>query len=151
MQVGIINGTSYFGLDLIRLLSDHPEAQITGITARSQAGKRLGDVFPHVAGLPCGSQLGSIRLTKSIESSVDFVFSCLPHAASAEALIPFIDRGIPVVDASADFRLKDAAIYEKWYGVAHPAPQLLDDAVYGLTETHRAELSRSEERRVGKV
>ena len=143
MRVGIINGVSYFGLDLIRLLSTHPEIEISAITARSQAGDLFGDVFPHVAGLPCGSRLSRMRLTQTIEADVDFVFSCLPHAASAEALFPFIELGVPVIDVSADFRLKDAAVYEKWYGVTHPAPQLLDDAVYGLTEIHRAEISQT--------
>ena len=143
MQVGIINGTSYFGLDLIRLLSGHPEAEITAITARSHAGDRFGDVFPHVAGLPCGSRLSRMRLTETIEAGVDIVFSCLPHAASAEALLPFIEQGVPVIDVSADFRLKDLAVYEKWYGVPHPAPRLLDGAVYGLTEIHRDEISQT--------
>ena len=143
MQVGIINGTSYFGLDLIRLLSGHPEAEIAAITARSHAGDLFGDVFPHVAGLPCGSRLSRMQLTETMEADVDIVFSCLPHAASAEALLPFVEQGIPVIDVSADFRLKDAAVYEKWYGVPHPAPELLDDAVYGLTELHRSKISQT--------
>ena len=143
MQVGIINGTSYFGLDLIRLLSAHPETEIAAITARSHAGDRFGDVFPHVAGLACGSRLSRMRLTETIEAGVDIVFSCLPHAASAEALLPFIEQGVPVIDVSADFRLKDLAVYEKWYGVPHPAPRLLDGAVYGLTEIHRDEISQT--------
>ena len=143
MQVGIINGTSYFGLDLIRLLSVHPETEIAAITARSHAGDRFGDVFPHVAGLACGSRLSRMRLTETIEAGVDIVFSCLPHAASAEALLPFIEQGVPVIDVSADFRLKDLAVYEKWYGVPHPAPRLLDGAVYGLTEIHRDEISQT--------
>ena len=143
MQVGIINGTSYFGLDLIRLLSVHPETEIAAITARSHVGDRFGDVFPHVAGLARGSRLSRMRLTETIEAGVDIVFSCLPHAASAEALLPFIEQGVPVIDVSADFRLKDLAVYEKWYGVPHPAPRLLDGAVYGLTEIHRDEISQT--------
>ena len=75
MQVGIINGTSYFGLELIRLLSSHPEARITAITARSQADKRLVEVSPHIAALPCGSQLGRMRLTEAIEVSSAFAYS----------------------------------------------------------------------------
>lgn len=143
MKVGIINATSYFGLDLLRLISSHPRADVTSITARSQAGKRLGEVFPHVAAFPCGSKLGPMLLSESVEGSVDIVFSCLPHAVSAPALIPFIEQGVPVVDVSADFRLKDAAIYEEWYGIEHPAPELLESAVYGITEIHRAELSEA--------
>ena len=84
-----------------------------------------------------------MRLTETIEAGVDIVFSCLPHAASAEALLPFIEQGVPVIDVSADFRLKDLAVYEKWYGVPHPAPRLLDGAVYGLTEIHRDEISQT--------
>lgn len=141
MRTGIINATSYFGLELVRLLGGHPVLEVAAITARSQAGKALGEVFPHVAGLYCSARLAAMRLTETIEEPVDIVFSCLPHADSAPALLPFIQRGIPVIDVSADFRLKDPAEYTKWYGVEHPAPQLLKDAVYGLTEIHRAELA----------
>lgn len=140
MKVGVINASSYFGLELVRLLAGHPELEVAALTARSQAGKAFGEVFPHMAGLYCGSRVAALKLTEEIEDAVDIVFSCLPHAASATALLPFIKRGIPVIDVSADFRLKDAAEYAKWYGVAHPAPELLAGAVYGLTEIHRQEI-----------
>ncbi len=128
-RVGIINVTGYAGAELARLLYSHPEARLTSVTGRSEAGKKLADVFPHLAAidLPVGHELGS----------VDFVFSALPHAASAEACLPLVQAGVPVVDISADFRWKDAAEYQQWYGMEHPAPELLAQAAYGLTELNR--------------
>ncbi len=135
MNAGIINATSYFGIELVRLLAGHPELTVTSVTGRSQAGKELGEVFPHLRATDPAA--AGLVLTPELEGSVDIVFSCLPHAVSAPALLPFIEAGVPVVDVSADFRLNDAAEFERWYEVGHPAPKLLDRAVYGLTEIHR--------------
>ena len=103
---------------------------------RSNAGRRLPDVFPHLAPI-------DIAITEELDGSVDFVFSALDHKASAERCLPYIHGGIPVVDLSADFRLKSAAEYTRWYEAEHPEPELLDSAVYGLTELHREELRSS--------
>ncbi len=129
VRVGIINVTGYAGAELARLLHVHPEARLTGVSGRSAAGKTLAEVFPHLAchDLIIGEEVGE----------VDFVFSALPHAASAEAAAPLVRAGVPVVDISADFRLRDAEEYAEWYGVEHPAPDLLSRAVYGLTELNR--------------
>lgn len=129
MRVGIINVTGYAGSELVRLLRFHREVRVTSVTGRSAAGKRLAEVFPHLwqIDLPIEAELGD----------VDFIFSALPHAASAEAIAPLVQSGLPVVDISADFRLRDAREYEVWYKVAHPAPELLPEAVYGLTELKR--------------
>jgi len=130
VKVGIINVTGYAGAELARLLYLHPEAQVVSVTGRSAAGKTLSQVFPH---------LWSLELIVAEElDSVDFAFSAQPHAASASAVAPLVRRGLPVVDISADFRLTDAAEYRRWYGVEHPAPELLPDAAYGLPELHRA-------------
>ncbi|HXF51491.1 MAG TPA: N-acetyl-gamma-glutamyl-phosphate reductase, partial [Dehalococcoidia bacterium] len=135
IRVGILNVTGYLGIETVRLLANHPEAQVVSVTGRSAAGKRLAEVYPHARG---------IDLTIEDElGDVDVVVSALPHAAAAEALLPYIRRGLPVIDLSADFRLKDAAEYERWYGVAHPAPELLDQAVFGLPELHRDEIRRA--------
>src|SRR3972149_672026 len=83
------------------------------------------------------------RLTSEEVGDVDVVISALPHAASAAALLPFIDRGLPVVDLSADFRLKSASEYEAWYGIAHPRPEALERSVYGLTELRREAIAAS--------
>lgn len=129
MKVGIINVTGYAGSELARLLYRHPAVKLTSVTGRSAVGQKLADVFP---------QLADINLTILPElEDVDLAFSALPHAASATALLPLINKGVKCVDISADFRLKDAAEYEAWYGVKHPAPELLAEAIYGLTELNR--------------
>lgn len=135
LRVGIVNVTGYAGADLARLLSRHPEVRITSVTGRSQAGQRLGDVFPHLAelGLTIEESLGE----------VDFAFSALPHKASAEVCQELVARGIPVVDISADFRLHDAEEYREWYKHEHPAVDLLSEAVYGLVELNREEIKRA--------
>jgi N-acetyl-gamma-glutamyl-phosphate reductase len=135
-RVGIINVTGYAGSELARILHNHPEVELTSITGRSAAGKQLSEVFPHL-------RTASMTITPEIEGSVDVVFSALPHAASAEKLKPFIDDGIPAIDISADFRLKDLATYESWYKVEHPCPNYIESAVYGLPELHRSKLKQT--------
>ena len=136
MKVGIINVTGYAGSELARILYQHPEVEITSVTGRSAAGQELGGVFPHL------SQL-DLTITPELEGSLDLVFSALPHKASAEAVIPLLEQGVKTVDISADFRLKQAAEYTEWYGVEHPDPAYLEEAVYGLTELHRDEVAES--------
>jgi len=135
-KVGIINVTGYIGVELARLLYQHPAVKLTSVTGRSAAGQRLGTVFPHLA---------DIDLTIEAElGDVDLVFSVMPHLESAKEVIPLLNNGIKVVDISADFRLKDAAEYQRWYGFIHPAPQLLKQAVYGLTELHRSQVASAQ-------
>jgi len=135
VRVGIINVTGYAGAELARLLYAHPEAQLTGVSGRSAAGKPLAEGFPHLASY-------DLTITEEL-GDVDFVFSALPHAASAEALAPLVRAGVPVVDISADFRLRDPQEYAQWYGQEHPAPELLSRAVYGLTELNREAVQSS--------
>jgi N-acetyl-gamma-glutamyl-phosphate reductase len=133
MKVGIINVTGYAGVELARILYQHPEVELASVTGRSAAGQSLSQVFPHLAG---------INLTiKATLGDVGLVFSAMPHKESAREVIPLFERGIKVVDISADFRLKDAAEYQQWYGFSHPAPNLLAKAVYGLPELHRAQIA----------
>ena len=131
--VGIINVSGYAGIELARLLCQHPGVKLTSVTGRSAAGQRLGEVFPHLASvdLIIEAELGDVELA----------FSAMPHQESAKEVIPLLDHGIKVVDISADFRLKDAAEYLSWYGFTHPAPQLLQQAVYGLTELYRSQVA----------
>jgi N-acetyl-gamma-glutamyl-phosphate reductase len=135
MKVGIINVTGYTGVELARLLSQHPEVKLASVTGRSAAGQKLGEVFPHLAGLD---------LTISAElGEVEFAFSAMPHKESAKEVIPLLNKGVRVVDISADFRLKDAAEYEPWYGFTHPDPKLLTQAVYGIPELYRQEIKKA--------
>ena len=135
MKVGILNVTGYAGIELARILARHPEVEVAAATGRSEAGKPLGEVFPHLE--PLG-----LTVTPDITESVDLVFSALPHKASAEACAPFLEAGVKVVDISADFRLKSVSEYEQWY-VPHPCPEYLEEAVYGLTELHHAEVAEA--------
>ena len=136
MKVGIINVTGYTGAELARLLYQHPEVELTSVTGRSAAGQKLAEVFPHLA---------SIDLTIEAElGDVELVFSAMPHKESAKEVIPLLNNGVKVVDISADFRLKDASEYQRWYGFSHPAPHLLAQAVYGLTELHRSQVASAQ-------
>ena len=137
MKAGIINVTGYAGSELARILYRHPHVEISSVTGRSAAGQKLGSVFPHLSAL-------DLEITEDLADDVDVVFSALPHKASAEAVIPLLSKGTRVIDISADFRLKQANQYEEWYGVQHPDPSYLEDAVYGITELHEEEISRAQ-------
>lgn len=135
-RVGIINATGYAGAELARILHQHPEVNITQVTGRSAAGKKLSEVFPHLHNI-------NISIDPTIDQSIDFIFSALPHAASAQAMTPFIQKDIPCVDISADFRLKDINTYKTWYKTDHPCPELIQRATYGLPELHRTKIEKS--------
>ena len=135
-RVGIINVTGYAGSELARILYRHPDVSVEQVTGRSAAGKQLSEVYPHLLD-------ADMTISPSLDDSVDFVFSALPHAASAEALSPFIEEDVRCVDISADFRLKDVNVFETWYKTAHPCPQYIENAVYGLPELHREDVKRS--------
>ena len=128
--------TGYAGSELARILFKHPGVQITSVTGRSAAGKRVPEVLPHLWQM-------DIPVTASIEGSVDFVFSTLPSGASAEVLSPFIVNGVPTVDIAADFRIHDPDKFKNAYKLDHPSPELLKKAVYGLPETHRDEIKNA--------
>lgn len=132
-KAGIINVTGYAGSELARLLCNHPNVELTAVTGRSAAGQKLADVFPHLADI-------DLPITADLGAAVDIVFSAMPHKASAEAIVPLLKKGIKVVDISADFRLKDASEYPAWYEFTHPAPKLLQEAVYGMPELYRSEI-----------
>ncbi len=132
IRVGILNVTGYAGTELARLLQQHQGVQLTSVTGRSAIGQRVGEVFPH---------LSEVDLTISAElDGVDLAFSAFPHGASVGAVLPLLGRSTRVIDISADFRLKDASDYLRWYDFAHPAPDLLPEAVYGLVELNRSQL-----------
>jgi N-acetyl-gamma-glutamyl-phosphate reductase len=133
VKAGIINVTGYAGVELARILFRHPEVEIASVTGRSSAGKKLGEVFPHLSAI-------DLTITEDLTDSVDLVFSALPHAASAERLAPVLRQGIKVVDISADFRLKDLDVYRDWYKIDHPCPEFMEESVYGLCELHRDEI-----------
>ncbi len=135
MNVGIINVTGYIGMEVARLLCQHPKVKLAAVTGRSAKGQKLGEFLPHLSG---------IDLTiKADLDKVDFVFSALPHGENVAPMVAAVENGAKAIDLSADFRLKDAAEYQKWYKIAHSAPSYLKEAVYGLTELNRAQVAKA--------
>jgi N-acetyl-gamma-glutamyl-phosphate reductase len=140
MKIGIIGATGYTGLELLKLLQRHPEAQIAWLTSESNAGQKFGKVF---AVPPVLGNLPLVALAEADFSAADVVFACLPHAASQAPVADALAAGAKVIDLSADYRIHDAAAYEAWYGVKHVHPDLLAEAVYGLPELHRAQIAQA--------
>ncbi len=134
IEAGIINVTGYVGIELVRLLHHHPEVELKSITGRSAAGQKLGEVFPHLGDI---NQL----IEADIDSNIDVAFSAMPHKSSVDVVPSLLTQNIKVIDVSADFRLKDANEYPKWYGFTHPFPDLLQEAIYGLSEIHENEIA----------
>ncbi|HET9016572.1 MAG TPA: N-acetyl-gamma-glutamyl-phosphate reductase [Thermomicrobiaceae bacterium] len=135
LNVAILGGSGYAGGELLRLLLDHPEVTVTQVTSRSRAGKFVHTVHPN---LRKRTQLKFVS-PEQLER-VDVLFSALPHGETAPQVERLLQLGEIVVDLSADFRLSEPAAYQTWYGWAHPVPELLASAVYGMPELHRAEL-----------
>lgn len=138
IKIGIIGATGYTGLELLRLLQRHPAAQIVWLTSEQSAGQRFGDVF---AVPPAWGQRPLIKLAQADYAAVDLVFCCLPHAAALAPVAAARAAGARVIDLSADYRLRDPAVYQQWYGHAHTEPALLAQAVYGLPELYRDQIA----------
>ena len=140
-KVGIVGASGYSGEELVRLLLNHPYAELAAVTSRQHAGQTLGQVFPRFASHPRSPQLRFVDSNAALlAKQVDVVFLALPHGVAAEYALPLLDAGTTVIDLSADFRLKNAAVYEEFYGNPHPAPELLAKSVYGLPEIHRSSI-----------
>ncbi len=140
-KVGIVGASGYSGEELVRLLLNHPHAELAAVTSRQHAGQTLGQVFPRFASHPRSPQLRFVDSNAALlAKQVDVVFLALPHGVAAEYALPLLDAGTTVIDLSADFRLKNAAVYEEFYGNPHPAPELLEKSVYGLPEIHRSSI-----------
>jgi N-acetyl-gamma-glutamyl-phosphate reductase len=139
-RIGILGATGYTGVELALILERHPHAEIVFVSSEASAGQLLSAVFPRLAGCAKIARLPLRSATDCSSVAVDTVFSCLPHGASAEACLAFLEKGATVIDLSADFRLHDAADYPQWYGKAHPRPEALAKAVYCIPELHRGRL-----------
>jgi len=141
IRIGIAGANGYTGGELLKLLARHPYAEVTYVTSRSDAGKKVAEVFPALTGY------GSLEFKEFSVSAAaelcDVMFLCLPHTAGAAIAEGLINSGIKVIDLSANFRYKDVNLYEKTYNVTHPAPELNKTAVYGLPELNRAEIKNA--------
>jgi N-acetyl-gamma-glutamyl-phosphate reductase len=137
IQIGILGVTGYTGEELLRLLSRHPFVELAAATSEQEKGKRLSEIYPFV---PVFGDRQISSAEESLSCPMDVVFLCLPAIESAHWAKRFFEKKVRVIDLGADFRFPDAAVYEKWYKTVHPCPELLAQAVYGLTEWHRADI-----------
>ena len=134
IKVGIVGGTGYTGVELLRLLAQHPQAEVVTITSRAEAGRRVDDLFPNLRG---HLELNFVVPEPALLKSCDVVFFATPNGTAMTMVPELLESGVKVVDLSADFRIKDAALWSQWYGMEHACPELLDEAVYGLPELNR--------------
>ena len=142
IKVGVIGASGYTGGELLRLLSSHPQVTISKIiSSEKSAGREITELFPHLTSL-LSLTLETLE-PEAIAKQTDLVFLALPHTESLQTATTLLKLGLPVIDLSADFRLKDASVYEQWYGIPHPSAHLLQEAVYGLPELYRSEIQQS--------
>ncbi len=141
IKTAIVGASGYSGMELLRLLLGHPGVELVAATSRQEAGRPLGEVFPRFQKAP-GADLAFMAPDPDAiaATGAQAAFLALPHGVAAEIARALLDRGLKVLDLSADFRLRDPAVYEEFYGHAHPAPDLLDAAVYGLPEIRENEI-----------
>ena len=134
ISVGIVGGTGYTGVELVRILLRHPHVQIKALTSRTEAGTRVDAMFPSLRGL---TDLEFTNVNQDILHSCDVVFFATPHGVAMKQARELVDAGVKIIDLAADFRLKDTQEFEKWYGMPHACPDLLEESVYGLPEVNR--------------
>jgi N-acetyl-gamma-glutamyl-phosphate reductase len=140
LKVGIVGGTGYTGVELLRILSQHPHARVTAITSRKEAGLPVSDMYPSLRGrvdLPFSTP-DDAKLDQC-----DVVFFATPHGVAMAQARELLAAGVKLIDLAADFRLKDTAEFEKWYGMPHTCPDILAEAVYGLPELNREAIRKA--------
>ena len=141
IKVGIVGGTGYTGVELLRLLAQHPDVEVADITSRSEAGVRVSDMYPNLR-----DHYPKLAFSQPDPQSLgkcDAVFFATPHGVAHALAAELLAQGTRVIDLSADFRLRDAKVWEEWYGQPHGAPELLEQAVYGLPEMHRERIRQA--------
>ncbi|MEM4507821.1 MAG: N-acetyl-gamma-glutamyl-phosphate reductase [Acidilobaceae archaeon] len=139
VRVAVVGASGYTGGELLRILAEHPEVEVTVATSREYAGKPLHFAHFNLRGFYKGLKFSALDIDL-IANKADVVFTSLPHGVSIQYVPKFLEVGMKVLDLSADFRLKNPEAYKLWYGLEHPYPDLLKKAVYGLPELHREEL-----------
>lgn len=147
IPVGLVGVTGYTGMELTRVLAGHPGLELVRATSRSEAGKQLSALYPFLSGPGDLGQMGALTITMpdpaDLAASCKLVFLAVPHKTAQEIAAALIEKGVKVVDLSADFRLRDKATYEKWYATPHTQAGLLAEAVYGLPEIYRAQMKQA--------
>jgi N-acetyl-gamma-glutamyl-phosphate reductase len=140
IKIGIIGGTGYTGVELLRLLAAHPEADLRVITSRGEAGKKVTELFPSLRG---HVDLVYTEPDPKALAGCDVVFSATPNGVAMTHARELLKAGVKFIDLAADFRLKEPAAWEKWYGMPHACPDLLSEAVYGLPEVNREKIKKA--------
>ena len=142
IKVAVVGASGYTGQELLRLLAMHPAVELVSVTSRQEAGRPLTAVFPRLKGAPSVEGLFFMEpdIAAITATGATVAFLALPHGVASEFAIPLLENGIRIIDLSADFRLRSAAVYLEYYGHEHPAPELLKKAVYGLPEFYREEI-----------
>ena len=140
IKVGVVGGTGYTGVELLRILAAHPQVEVAAITSRAEAGVKVADYFPSLRGR---YDLAFSDPATAPLKGCDCVFFATPNGVAMSQARALLDSGAKVVDFSADFRLKDRAVWEKWYRVSHASPELLQEAVYGLPEINRDRIRKA--------
>ncbi len=141
IKIGIIGGTGYTGVELLRILVGHPNAELCFITSRSENGKAVSELFPNLRGFTDLSF--SVPDVKDYQDC-DVVFSATPNGIAMQHARELIENGTKLIDLAADFRIKDIEVWEKWYGMQHACPELVEQAVYGLPEINRQYIKSAE-------
>lgn len=141
IRIGIVGATGYTGVELLRLLAAHPNAEVCAVTSRSEAGIRLSDYFPSLRGYY--DHLSFQTPEDADLSACHLVFFATPNGVAMKEAPTLLEKGVRVVDLSADFRLQDIAVWEKWYGMKHASPEWVGQAVYGLTEWNRDKIAQA--------
>ena len=141
LKVAIVGGAGYIGGELLRLLSGHPRVALKRITSRAEAGRAVADLFPNLRG---HVDLAFTAPDDAALAAADLVFFATPHNVAMRRVAGLLQAGTRVIDLSADFRIRDAALWERWYGERHACPELLAQAVYGLPERHRSEIKTAQ-------
>jgi N-acetyl-gamma-glutamyl-phosphate reductase len=140
IKVGIVGGTGYTGVELLRLLAQHPQCELRAITSRKEAGMPVADMFPNLRGRVdlCFSEPAAAGLDKC-----DVVFFATPNGVAMHEARVLVDAGVKVIDLAADFRIRDVTVWEQFYKMKHACPELVAEAVYALPEINRAEISKA--------
>jgi N-acetyl-gamma-glutamyl-phosphate reductase len=140
INIGIVGGTGYTGVELLRILATHPEAHIAAITSRKEAGMPVAEMYPSLRG---HIDLAFTTPDEALLADCDIVFFATPHGVAMSQARELLAAGTKIVDLAADFRLQDTAVFEQWYGMPHACPEILSEAVYGLPELNRDALKRA--------
>ncbi len=143
IKVGLVGVTGYTGMELLRLLLLHPDFELALVTSRQEEGKKLQDIFPNLQGYPEAGLTICSPVPEEIAQNCSLVFLAVPHGQAMNLAAQLLDRGLKVVDFSADFRLSSVSVYEKWYHQEHSQNKFLDQAVYGLIEIYQNKIRQA--------